>query len=379
MRKKLWIAGYFALVVAALAVIGTKVVQIDPFFHFHKPIIESYFYPLNNERSQNDGIIKNFDYDGMITGTSMTQNFKTSEAEEIFGGKFIKVPFSGSSYKEIRQNIETAASHNKKLKLVITGLDQSHFFYDKDWMRRDLGTYPDYLYDENILNDVQYVFNRDVLFSRVYPMMKENDKPGFRGGITSFDDYSNWMKAYSFGYKSLFPDGVTAAKLPVPEVTPNAVETARASIRQNIVSLAESYPDITFCYFFPPYSAVWWQLVLDAGSLNQQIEGERAVIEEILKCDNIRLFSFNCLFDITTDLNNYKDAIHYGEWINSLILRCIHDGKCLLTKENYREYLEKEARFYSEYDYSKLLEQEDYENDYDAAVLLDADMIGTAP
>ena len=73
MKRKavLWIAGYFILVLAVLVPIAVLTVRVDPFFHYHKPDTGAYFYKLDNQRSQNDGILRNFDYTGMITGTSL--------------------------------------------------------------------------------------------------------------------------------------------------------------------------------------------------------------------------------------------------------------------------------------------------------------------
>lgn len=376
-KFKFWIAGYFILITTMLTIVGMWTVKIDPFFHFHKPYTTEYFYPLDNQRSQNNGISRNFDYEGLITGTSMTENFKTSEAEAIFGCNFIKVSYSGGSYKEINDNLSVALSNNEKLKIIIRGLDMNKFYADKDQMREDLGTYPTYLYDNNIFNDVQYVFNRDVIFSRVYPMEKENDNPAFQGGILSFDDYSNWMDDYTFGKNTLFPEGITARKPALPiELTQKEINTILENIGQNVTFLADKYPDVDFYYFFTPYSAAWWQSLLIDGTLNKQIEAERIIIEELLKYNNIKLYSFNCLTDITTNLNNYKDFIHYGEWINSLLLNYMREGKGLLTSENYQQYLDDELRFYSTYDYTVLNTQEDYENDYYAAALLNKELNG---
>ena len=89
MNKKFWVLGYLALVMAALITVSALSVSIDPFFHFHSPDTDRYYYTLDNQRSQNNGIVKNFEYEGIITGTSMTENFKTSVAEDLFGVKFI--------------------------------------------------------------------------------------------------------------------------------------------------------------------------------------------------------------------------------------------------------------------------------------------------
>ena len=115
---------------------------IDPYFHYHKPYTDSYYYDLNNQRSQNDGISKHFDYNALITGTSMTENFKTSELNEIFGVNSVKVSYSGGSYKEMNDNLVIALKNNSNLKMVVRGLDTGMFFDAPDRMREDLGKYP---------------------------------------------------------------------------------------------------------------------------------------------------------------------------------------------------------------------------------------------
>ena len=379
-KNIIWIICFFVISAAMLFLAGWKVVTVDPFFHYHLPDTSGYYYELNNERSQNDGIIKHFEYDAVITGTSMTENFRTSLADRLFGKKFIKIPFSGATFKEIDDNLETVLRENPDIQLIIRGLDMNKFADDKDAMREDLGEFPTYLYDDQIFNDVRYVFNRNVIFDRVYPMIRENNKKGFEPGITSFDQYANWMKNFTFGMSSVARKGIAETD-PVPEVhmTEEEREVILASTEQNITSLARAYPDVDFYYFFTPYSAVWWNSLVKDGTIRKQLEMERLVIEEILECDNIRLFSFNNLTDLTTDINNYKDITHYGIWINDLILNMMKDGKCLLTKDNYEAYLEAEEAFYTSFDYLQLNEQEDYEADYYSGALLNERYYGVVP
>ena len=154
MKSKYWIVGWLSIVVLGLALISIWVYKIDPYMHFHKPNTLRYYYSLDNQRSQNDGITKHFDYDALITGTSMTENFKTSEMDKLFGCSSIKVSYSGGSYKELNDNLKIAANSNPNLKTIVRGLDMSMFFDNKDRMREDLGKYPTYLYDYNILNDL---------------------------------------------------------------------------------------------------------------------------------------------------------------------------------------------------------------------------------
>lgn len=69
MKYKKWLIGWIVLVAIMLTMIGGFVYKIDPYLHYHAPDTEKYYYSLDNERSQNNGIIKHFDYDALITGT----------------------------------------------------------------------------------------------------------------------------------------------------------------------------------------------------------------------------------------------------------------------------------------------------------------------
>lgn len=210
-------------------------------------------------------------------------------------------------------------------------------------------------------------------------MVIGNDEAGYTG-ITSFDDYSSWSARCVFGINTVCPEGIQIPDDAEPVHLSDADrEMVLENIRQNVTSLAGEYPDVTFYYFFTPYSIAWWRNLVNSGGIYRQIEAERLVIEEILQYDNIKLYSFNNLTDITTDLNNYKDIMHYGEWINSLMLRYMKDERGLLTYDNYEAYLEEELSFYTGYDYEQLNDQEDYECDYYAAALLNYEITGTEP
>lgn len=380
MKGKYWLTGWLIIVCVGLGVVGGWVYKIDPYMHYHKPDTDRYFYTLDNQRSQNDGIIKHFDYDALITGTSMTENFKTSEMDEIFECNSIKVSYSGGSYKEINNSLENAVRNNPDLKIVVRGLDMGKFFDDKNAMREDLGEYPTYLYDSNPVNDVQYIWNRDVIWNRAYPMTVANNMDGFRAGVTSFDEYSRWQYWYEFGVNSFIDKETPENSIEKSEhLTTKEKETIRENITQNVTSLAKANPNITFYYFFTPYSVVWWKKLVADETIYKQIEAEEYIIKLILECDNIKLFSFNNRLDITSDLNNYKDSLHYGQWINSLILRWMHDGEYQLTKDNYKEYLEEELNNYLTFNYDNIYRQNDYESDFYAAALLNEELTGARP
>ena len=131
----------------------------------------------------------------------------------------------------------------------------------------------------------------------------------------------------------------------------------RENIKQNVTDLAYAHPKTTFYYFFPPYSVAYWGELYEKGDINKNIEIEKYAIQLILECPNIKLFSFNTMTGITTDLDNYKDTIHYGEWINSKMLLYMKNDIGLLTKDNYKKYIKDEEKLYLNYPYNDLFNQ----------------------
>ena len=380
MRKKLWALSYLLLVAAALAFISVKVAQVDPFFHYHKPDLDSYYYTLDNQRSQNDGVYRHFDYDAVITGTSLCGEFKTSEAEALFGGRFIKTSYDGSTYRELDQGLRTGFRNNPEIRLVFRGLDLASLGHDKDAMLMAEGEYPTYLYDEDPFNDVRYLFNRDVLFERVYPMVHANDEPGFQGGITSFDDCDAQTPISTFGHETVFPKGVPSVRPGRrPAFTAEGEQRVRDNIRQNVAELALAHPETEFYCYITPVSAGKWLKWYNEGRIAETMRAKEIALEELLPLENVRVFDFSDLTEITADLNNYRDTAHYGTWITSLMLHWMHEGEYELTEENYREHCAAESELYLNFDYASLKDQEDYENDWYAAALWREELTGVAP
>ena len=349
-RNKKWVILSLSLSVFILFVLGAITIIIDPFFHYHAPL-KILQYPIKNERYQNDGIVKHFKYDAIITGTSMTQNFKTTEFNSIFGVNSIKVCFSGAGYKEINENLKKAIHLNKNIRYIIRGLDYNSFFKDKNWQRFD--SYPTYLYDKNPWNDLNYFFNKEILINSTLNVI-EYTKSGQK--TTNFDEYGNWMKGRNFGRDAVLEAYKRTEKQSQEKIQASQQDMLlmKENLQQNVVDLVSTNPDITFYLFFTPYSIYYWDSLNQLGTIEQQLALEQEAIEILLEYDNIRLFSFNDQFDLICNLNNYKDIMHYGEDINSKILYWMYNGIGLLTKENYLDYCHNVEDFYRNFDYEGL-------------------------
>lgn len=344
-----WIIGTSVFIMSMLTFFAALVIIVDPLFHYHAPL-PGLSYPLFNDRYQNDGISRNFIYDGIITGTSMTQNFKTSEAEVLWGGTFIKVCFPGGHYKEINENLMRAYAAKKDIKYVIRCLDSSYIVEDKDTYREDFN-YPTYLTNNNPFDDVNYLFSKNFL-SKVVDIFKNtfSNIPS-----TTFDEFGNWSSSATYGATQVLHGATyTPAQATGAQLTAEERDLIINNIQQNVTTLAAEHPETTFYLYFPPYSIVSWSSRSQLSQVDWFIEAEKVAIEELLKHPNIKLYSFNSNYELICNLDNYKDENHYGEWVNSQILKWMYNEEYLLTPDNYETYLSEIRTFYNNYDYESL-------------------------
>lgn len=348
MTNQKWSICALSLCIVLLLLAAGLTGVIDPFFHYHAPL-ESLEYPLTNQRYQNDGISKHFSYNALITGTSMTENFKPSEFDELFGVSSIKVSYSGGTYEEITANLRQALEHNPGIRYVIYGIEEWFLYAGKDLILAD-GEYPTYLYDDNPFNDVKYLLNKDILCTYTLEVPDYTRKGNL---TTTFDEYSSWE--FPCGRDVLLSGYERPEKAVRPsEFTPDLAAALRENFRANLLQLATEYPDTQFLLFFPPYSILNWDIHQQEGTVDMHIDAMILASEVLLEADNIQLFSFYTDYTTATDLDNYRDVVHYHSGINSLLLQRMHRGEYRLTKENYLSHWEAVREFYSNYDYEAI-------------------------
>lgn len=336
-----------SLIVAILLIVAVCFV-FDPYFHFHKPFA-FVSYRLYDERYINDGISRHFDYDTIITGTSMAQNFKPSELDDLFGVQSVKETFSGAGYQELSQNLERALKRNENLKTIIWTMDYNGLIREKDWTQYE--NYPDYLYDDNPWNDVKYVFNKSIFYHGVLTniMKTVTGQPK-----TTMDEYSAWDKETGLKYIMESYERWDE-KAPMAEgLEPEEREMVVANIKENFVDLVNQYPNTTFYIFLTPYSICFWDFLNQEGLMLRQFEAEQIATELLLACPNVKLYNFNDQYEVICNLDYYRDKEHYSPEVNSMILGWLKSGEGLVTKENYLQRLEQEKQFYLQYDYEPI-------------------------
>ena len=352
---KKWCFCFLTVTCILLVVIAGATFFTDPLFHYRSPRA-GLNYVLNDERMQNNGILRHFDYDSVILGTSMTQQFMVSEADELFGADFVKVSMSGATFKELADELDCAFKTHEVRYVVRDAFDVSASMADDKDAIPTHYTAPTYLYNDDPFDDVSYLLNFDVFTRFTLPIFIRwiSGKPA---GITSFDQYETWEARPDIYGADAFPNlwfqnNVEQTK----HFTQESYDVMKANLDQNVLRFANEHPETIFYLFIPPYSIVKWGEDYTRGIALERIEMEEAGIKELLAYDNIRIFSFGRDLDIVANLDNYCNMTHYGKWINSFILEAMagDDERYRITTDNYEEYIEDLKQIYLNYDYESL-------------------------
>ncbi|MBW4082897.1 copper amine oxidase N-terminal domain-containing protein [Paenibacillus sp. S150] len=325
----------FSLLFATLAALLTAF--IDPLQFYHQP---SWYTPLlsEEERYQNPGLAKNFDYDNIIIGTSMTQNFLPSQVSGQIGGTTLKLSMEGSTVDEHYQ-IARLALKTGKVKQVIWGLD---YFSLKLETSDASGEFPDYLYDGKLWTDYKYWFNASVYWQ--FALSVKSMLTGTPG--KDLEHLNNWNDEVVFGKRHVAKSYLAVSD---SEQYFGLNEESTGQLQENfstyILPLLKEYPDVKFYFYYPPYS-VMRQVAWYAGNpvrFSNQLMMRAWMYEQFRQLDNVTLYDFQSEQEWTFNLDLYKDLSHHSGEVNGWIAEAIgrQDAKYLVTGDNVNTLNEK--------------------------------------
>jgi len=302
------------MLLAAFTLISSIVILIDPFQIYH--LARWYKAPIDKTTQvySNAGIVRNYEYDSAVIGTSVAENFRPSQMDDLLGGQFIKLCTSaGTAYNHAL--LMNLAFDTHDMKRIVYGLDVYSFIAKADETGSSV---PFYLYDHNPLNDVQYWLNRSVLGSFLPRCLRA-------WGQTHDDDIRDSMYCWA-GQDSYGPIALYTASFTPPEevLSPDFfLEDARQNLNAYLLPYIAENPQTQFDIFFPPYSAAEWSTMQSNGTLEAMLAIRAVCYDALCSYENVRIFDFAAREDWVLCMDNYKDTLHYGQWINDAMVECI--------------------------------------------------------
>ena len=345
MQPKRWLAGFAGIFLAGLTVCMALVIWVDPFFQYHKPL--AWFpYLVDNQVNQNPGLAKHMDYDGILIGSSMTASFNTDWFEELMGMKTQKLSYNGSYPKDLSNIMQLVFdAKGDQVKAVYMAVDQSTFSADPEETKFPV---TDYLYDDNVFNDVPYLLNKDVLLDYILrPLADRKDASDWAELYKPWwtDEYYN--KANVLMYYEAAEEKQEAEAL-AADYFKDAVEE---NLQKNILPYIEAHPETEFYIFYPPYSILFWNDVTREKELEAVIGRLEYMTERLLNYENVHVFNFLGEEEIICNLNNYADYMHYHKNVCRYITECFATGENELHPESYGQAFDEIRTLAMSYNY----------------------------
>ena len=331
-------------ILALLVICALVVVIFDPFYHYHGPL-PGMTPVLTEKEYQCVGTLRNFEYQGLIVGSSVAENNNNSWYEQDFGcDTVLKAIRSYGATADLCYLLDVAFEEHSP-EYVFYSIDTTSLSASPEPTYATTGS-PLYLYDKNPFNDYTYLWNKDVLFKKVPYMIVQS----------VFADYDDNL-SYNWEEGKVFSEPAMLSHYARPSViTPMKKEDEYAdNLAANIKLLTdqvENHPDTNFKFFFPAYSMLFWDSAYRGGDSDAYLYNEKTAIEALLEYDNVEVYYFKNNEEITTNLDNYMDTLHFTSDINHYMEQQMAAGEDRVTKDNVDEI------FKSMHDYVDKIENE---------------------
>ena len=327
MSSEKWLLRLLICVVCILCILAGTVYIMDPYLHYR--ITDDSYYL--HYRFVVPGIIRNDDYDTVIIGSSMTQNFQMDDFRQKLDADPIKVTLSGMTLPDMKTLTSYVCQTGKTENFYIC-MDYSTFAND---VGPEESILPPYLVDDSVWNDYRYWFGYETWMRFIPVDLAFTGLKAAGFDISRYEDRIRIDRLEEWGHNFTFSE-----EMALREYDPDSPDwyqdtsTLEERLQHNFLSyvalLDLSQGDYTF--FFPPYSCCLWHGTENYDYMDEYMRFKAYVVNYFADYDNVRVFDFQCA-PFTTDMNNYKDVTHYSPEINAWMVDCFVSGDYLVTSD----------------------------------------------
>lgn len=358
----IFFVGIFGVASLATLALVALLYIYDPLQIYHKPYFREITF-FQDSRIQIKGIIKNYDFDSFIWGTSMLENTLAKEAEQKISGKWVNISSGGFAFNE-RAIILDYIFKNAKPKNIIYSLDIGHLVINHPNDTKNF----DFLYDDNELNDLKIYLNKKTIscalrFSTSEDCVGKKDLENLISWLWARDIEHNarfggihkWLENKdNEQIKDTIKELANMSSPPRynPKSFTDSIQSNQKYLEENLLVFVRQNPSVKFSIVIPTYSKLFYRL-------NDEIQPKAKVILKWLVSQNLpnmKIYGFDDL-DYADDIANYKDLTHYNVDMNSIQLDAIANGTHILTSQNIDSYLTTMESKIKNYDIAPLIKQ----------------------
>jgi hypothetical protein len=304
--------------------------RIDPLGYYNNLIEKSHYYSVNG-RFQLPAFIKNLNYDTVIIGPSMSQNFREKVIDHELNVKSFNAALSAASAKEQNYIYQLANNTHKDLKNVYWEINFDSLYGDSDRVNEESGVFPKYLYNNIVLDDYKYLFSYyagELYFSR---LKAERIKAGLR---TPYD-------VYKFGYnvppqtpKQYKDTKVINNNNPVPEGV--SFRDMKENFDVNILPVLKDHPEQSIKLYYTPYPITYhiFNYNRSRQAFIDRLKIKEYIFEQVKDLDHVEIYDFQAESKVTFTISNYLDGSHYFMTINDWMVKQFAEHNYLQTMES---------------------------------------------
>lgn len=306
MSSRSYIIGFMATALVVLSLVTAFNYYVDPFTYYHQP-----WTPINlskNQRYANPGLARNQDYELVVLGTSHVMEISSSRLTEITGQKSINLPFTAGLIREMVELLRLVLEQDKAGTIILEMNFPSFSLGDA------VSNYPDefpmYLYRPRMEMPFRYLMSFDTLRTSFQAL----DKPG-RITLDNKDDigarqYGRERVVAAWNFQNRTWD---AKRLEFWAGHQAGIQSPGEMIEARLVPLFEAHPDVAFQLFLPPTSILFF---LHHASLSANDFERWMAFRDMLgavadRFEHVSLHDFQTAFELTTDLDQYRDLGHF--------------------------------------------------------------------
>lgn len=328
---KNWIISFFCGVLGVLMSLCVVAYIVDPFFQFRA---KDNSYMLSGQ-FVSAGLVKNYDYDTFIIGSSMTQNFDMDLFREKLDANPLHIGLGRITSNEELELLELAYARENVDRYYICA--DMYMFTEEPTESKN----PQYLLKNDFLSRCRYLLSYEV-WARYIPidigfMILDHlgvSLPQKYQEAKSIDKLENFSLDYTFSEEIVLSNYAGGAYGVSKVDAENLYETMKEQIDRYVSCLDFEKGEYTF--FFPPYSALYWCDTQADGTFEAYMQAKKYFVQKLTECGAM-VYDFQSA-DVIVDLNNYKDITHYSPEINDWMVECFANQECIITVESCDEF-----------------------------------------
>lgn len=327
-----YVAWLLGLGVLLLGLAGVFNWVVDPLYFYHRPWFDIGF--SKNQRLQNPGIARQFDYDAVLLGTSRTETFQTSALQRALGLNIINLSVSASLVTEQALLLDVVLQ-NQAIRRVVWEINYPSFslgdrLYDRQGDRilsLGLGTFPEYLYEVGPETPFRYLLSLDILFEslRAIRGQRPDNYDTLHYWVDRFE-YSEARVLAAWDHRRRYWTDARRAYLAQHAPTPREVQDVFVKRVERVI---QQNPQVQFDLLLLPATVLEYGMDfrIRRGRFESRLSLNEAVARAQAQFPNVRIFNFQVDKRLTHDFSRWKDLEHFDASTNEFIINALaQDG-----------------------------------------------------